>query len=263
MNVDHDNQLTGAVIGAAIAVHRQLGPGVEETAYETALSARLTAEGIAHQCQVPLPLIYKGILLDCGFRLDVIVEKRLPLALKAVEVILPIHDAQLLTYMRLGGHPLGLLFNFEVAVLKDGVRRKVQTTSAVSSQGVDTVPAGFDELSREILSGAIEVHRHLGPGLLRSAYEECLCHELGQRKIPFTRQHLTPLVCDGRPLGQFSEVSLLVGNSVPVQCLSVAELSALHEARLLARIRQGNWPYGLLLNFNAPTLVRGIRRLTR
>ena len=263
MNVDHDNQLTGAVIGAAIAVHRQLGPGVDEAAYEAALSARLRAEGIAHRCQVPLPLNYKGVSLDCGFRLDVLVENRLPLELKAVEVVFPIHDAQLLTYMRLGGHPLGLLINFEVAVLKEGVRRKVQTTTAALPHSVDPVPAGFDELSREILNGATEVHRNLGPGLLRSAYEECLGHELGQRKIPFTRRHLIPLVCDSQPLGQFSEVSLLVCNSVPVDCLSVAELKPLHEARLLARLRQGNWPYGLLLNFNAPTLSRGIRRLTR
>ena len=263
MNIDQDNQLTGAVIGAAIGVHRQLGPGVDEAAYEAALSARLTAEGIAHQCQVPLPLNYKRVSLDCGFRLDVLVENRLPLELKAVEAVLPIHDAQLLTYMRLGAYSLGLLINFEVAVLKDGVRRKVQTTCVVPSQNVDQIPAGFDQLSREILSGAIEVHRHLGPGLLRSAYEACLCHELAQRKIPFTRHHLIPLFCDGQPLGQSSEVSLLVGNCVPVQCLSVAEWNALHEARLLARIRQGNWPYGLLLNFNAPTVTRGIRRLTR
>jgi GxxExxY protein len=264
VNIDHDNQLTAMVIGAAIAVHRQLGPGIGEAAYEAALAARLTAEGIAHQRQVPLPINYKGASLDCGFRLDVLVEGRLPLELKAVEVVLPIHDAQLLTYMRLGAYPLGLLINFDVAVLKDGVRRKVQTTtSAAPSPIVDQIPAGFDELSREILSGAIEVHRHLGPGLLRSACEECLCHELAQRKIPFTRQHLIPIFCDGQPLGQSSEVSLLVGNSVPVQCLSVSELSALHEARLLARLRQGNWPYGLLLNFNAPSLSRGIRRLTR
>lgn len=263
MNIDQDNQLTGAVIGAAIAVHRQLGPGVDEAAYEAALSARLSAEKIAHQCQVPLPLIYKGVSLDAGFRLDVVVEGRLALELKAVEVVLPIHDAQLLTYMRLGAFPLGLLINFEVAVLKDGIRRKVQTTAASLHADSGQLPEGFDKLSREILSAAIEVHRHLGPGLLRSAYEECLCHELLLRRIQFTRQHQVPLVCDGQPLGQSAEVSLLVGESVPVQSLSVGELSALHEARLLARIRQGNWPYGLLLNFNAPTLTRGIRRLTR
>ena len=120
-----------------------------------------------------------------------------------------------------------------------------------------------NQLTGAVIGAAIAVHRQLGPGVEEAAYEECLCHELGQRRIPFTRQHLTPLVCDGQPLGQFAEVSLLVGNSVPVQCLSVAELNALHEARLLARLRQGSWPYGLLLSFKSPTLPRGIHRLTR
>ncbi len=263
MNVDHDNQLSGAVIGAAIAVHRQLGPGVDEAAYEAALSKRLTAEKIPHECQVPLPLVYKDTTLDAGFRLDVLVDARLPLELKAVEATLPIHDAQLLTYMRLGSFPLGLLINFEVAVLKQGIRRKVQTTATARREDSEQLPDGFDALSREILDAAIEIHRHLGPGLLRSAYEECLCHELLRRRIPFIRQYQVPLLCDGQPLGQSAEVSLLVADSVPVQCLSVGELSDLHEARLLARIRQGNWPYGLLLNFNSPTLTRGIRRLTR
>jgi GxxExxY protein len=262
VNVDLDNQLTGAVIGAAIAVHRQLGPGVEEAAFEAALSTRLTEEKLAHQCQVPLPITYKGVSLDCRFRLDLLVENRLPVELKAVEAMLPIHEAQLLTYMRLGAYPLGLLINFEVAMLKEGVRRKVQSTAREPSQLNCPIPGGFDELSRKILSGAIEVHHHLGPGLLRSAYEECLCHELTQRSIPFKRQHPIPLFCDGQTLYQSSEVSLLVGNCVPVQCLSVAELNDLHEARLLARVRQGNWPYGLLLNFSAPTLNRGVRRLT-
>ena len=263
MNVDQDNQLTGVIIGAAIAVHRQLGPGVEEAAYEAALSAQMTVEGIDHRCQVPLPVTYKGALLDCGFRLDVLVENRLPLELKAVDVVLPIHEAQLLTYMRLGEYPLGLLINFEVAVLKDGVRRKVQTRRTAPSSQADPVMGDFDELSREILNGAIEVHRQLGPGLLRSAYEACLCHELTQRKIHFEVQHQIPLFYDGQPLGRSSEVSLLVDGCVPVQCICVADLSPLHEARLLARIRQGNWPYGLLLNFNTITLARGIRRLTR
>ncbi len=262
MKVDQDNHLTATIIGECIAVHRELGPGVEEVAYEAALSARLAARGLAHRCQMPIPVTYKGTVLDCDFRLDVLVEQRLPLELKTVEVVLPIHEAQLLTYMRLGDYPLGLLINFEVAVLKDGIRRRVQTTRASPAPGGVSSPSGFDDLSREVLSAAIEVHRHLGPGLLRSAYEACLCHELAGRKIPFVRQYQMPLFCDGQHLGH-SEVSLLVGGCMPVQCLSVAEIHALHEARLLARLRQGNWPYGLLLNFNAPSLSRGIRRLTR
>ena len=89
MNVDRDNQLTGTVIGAAITVHRALGPGVDEPAYEEALSAELTELALAHERQKPLPIVYKGMTLDCGFRLDLLVEDRLPLELKAVETILP------------------------------------------------------------------------------------------------------------------------------------------------------------------------------
>jgi GxxExxY protein len=100
MNVDQDNQLTRTVIGAAITVHRLLGPGVDELAYEEALSTELTDLALAHERQKPLPIVYKGVTLDCGFRLDLLVEDRLPLELKAVETILPIHEAQLLTYMR-------------------------------------------------------------------------------------------------------------------------------------------------------------------
>jgi GxxExxY protein len=102
MAINEDNQLTGAVIGAAIAVHRELGPGIEEAACERALSLKLSSLGIPHECQRPLPLLYKGALLDCGYRLDVVVENRLPLELKSVEYVLPIHHAQVLTYMRLG-----------------------------------------------------------------------------------------------------------------------------------------------------------------
>lgn len=263
MNVDQDNQLSGAVIGAAIAVHRALGPGVGEPAYEGALSAKLTTLGVAHECQRPVPLRYKDVLLDCGFRLDVLVESRLPLELKAVEVLLPIHDAQLLTYMRLGGHPLGLLLNFEVALLKDGIRRLVQTAQApVAAHQPADVLSGFDALSGEVLNAAVAVHRELGPGLLRSAYEECLCHELRLRRLAFTRKHSLPLAFDGRELPVTAEIPLLIEGRVPVFCLSVASLNALHEATLLARLRQSNLPYGLLLNFNSESLTHSTRRLT-
>jgi len=241
MNVDQDSQLTGAVIGAAIAVHRALGPGVDEVAYERALSVKLALQGIEHVCQKPLPVVYRGNPLDCGFRLDILVEQRLPLELKAVEIVLPIHDAQLLTYMRLGDYPLGLLINFEVALLKDGIHRKVLT------HGPETGPAaaadlrdGFDASSAEILGASLQVHRALGPGLLRSAYEECLCCELALRRVAFERQHQLPLHFEGRDLAQSAEVPLLVAGTVPVYCLSVASLTLLHEARLLSRLRQGN-----------------------
>src|SRR6266700_8344667 len=95
--------LTGKVIGAAIEVHRGLGPGLLESAYEECLCHELRLAGITFQRQVPLPVVYKGVHLDCGYRLDVVVEGRLVLELKTMERLLPIHEAQLLTYLRLAG----------------------------------------------------------------------------------------------------------------------------------------------------------------
>lgn len=265
MDIDSDNQLTGQVIGHAIAVHRELGPGLDEIAYEEALSAKLTRAGVRNIRQFALPLVYNGLPIDCGYRLDLLVEGRLPLELKAVERMLPIFEAQLLTYQRVGNFPLGLLVNFDVAVLKDGIQRMASTPLVVSPPG--TGPAldreRFDALSGDILDAAIEVHRHLGAGLLRSAYEACLCHELAQRGIAFERQRRISIASDGVVLQTLAEVSLLVAGSVPVYCLSVLELTPLHIARLLGRLRQGAWPYGFLLNFNAPALVQGVRRVTR
>ncbi|MHC1767700.1 MAG: GxxExxY protein [Verrucomicrobiia bacterium] len=249
MNVDQDNELTGAVIGAAIAVHRALGPGVDEAADEEALSAKLTDLALAHERQKPLPIAYKGVTLDCRFRLDLLVEGRLPLELKAVEITLPIHEAQLLTYMRLGEYPLGLLINFEVALLKEGVRRMVLANpKLLSSSSPTDLRDGFDPLSGELLHAALEVHRALGPGLLRSAYEECLCQELSFRGLAIERCCQVPLWFEDRQLVQCAKVPLVVAGQVPVFCLSVASLTPLHEARLLARLRQTQWPDDLRLH---------------
>lgn len=119
------DSLTRAVIGAAIEVHRELGPGLLESAYEECLAIELTESGIAFARQVALPVIYKGRQLDLAYRVDMIVEARLVLELKAVETLLPIHQAQLLTYLRLTGIRTGLLLNFNAAVLRDGLRRMV------------------------------------------------------------------------------------------------------------------------------------------
>jgi GxxExxY protein len=165
--------------------------------------------------------------------------------------------------MRLGQHPLGLLLNFDVPVLKEGIYRKALShPPQAEPQSPADLRDGFDSLSAEVLHAALDVHRALGPGLMRSAYEECLCHELSLRCIPFQRPHRLPLRFDHRELGQMAEVPLVVCSAVPVICLSAAALTRLHEARLLARLRQGGWPHGFLLNFNAPTLKQGIRRLT-
>jgi GxxExxY protein len=118
-----NDRLTEKVIGLAIEVHRQLGPGLLESAYEECLCLEFKETGLAFRRQVPLPIIYKSIRLDCGYRLDLLIEDQLILELKAVEGLLPIHEAQVLTYMRLSGIRTGLLLNFNSTVLKNGIRR--------------------------------------------------------------------------------------------------------------------------------------------
>ena len=119
----HDG--TNEVIGAAIEVHRNLGPGLLESVYEACLCKELTHRGIAHARQVTLPVTYKGEAVDAQLRLDIVVENRLIVEVKSVEQILPIHVAQLLTYLRLSGMKVGLLLNFNVLRMTDGIRRLI------------------------------------------------------------------------------------------------------------------------------------------
>ena len=119
------DQLTEIVIGLAIEVHRHLGPGLLESAYEECLSYEIQQSSLSHRRQVPLPVSYKNVRLECGYRIDIVVADRLVIELKTVERILPVHQAQLLTYLRLSGLRTGLLLNFNTALLKDGIRRIV------------------------------------------------------------------------------------------------------------------------------------------
>ena len=119
------NQITQAVIGAAIEVHRVLGPGLLESAYEESLCYELGMRQIPFKRQIPMPVRYKEIQLDCGYRIDLLVADTVVVELKAVDQILPIHEAQLLTYLKLGGWPIGLLINFNETLLKHGIRRRV------------------------------------------------------------------------------------------------------------------------------------------
>ena len=120
-----DEDLTGKVIGCAIEVHRHLGPGLLEPTYEHCLAHELYLASIDFRLQWPLPVRYKGVRLDCGYRVDVLVDNRLIIELKAVEALAGIHQAQLLTYMRLAQIRLGLLINFNVELLKKGIKRFV------------------------------------------------------------------------------------------------------------------------------------------
>ena len=116
---------TSPIIGAAIEVHRHLGPGLLESAYEECLCHELHLRGLEFKRRIDLPVIYKGLSLDCGYRIDLIVQDAVILELKSVEKLLPVHQAQLLTYMRLAGTRVGLLINFNVLLLKDGIKRRV------------------------------------------------------------------------------------------------------------------------------------------
>lgn len=117
------DRLTEEIIGAAIEVHRELGPGLLESVYQCCLARELTLRGLDYDTEVALPIDYKGVTLDAGYRADFIVEKAVLLELKTVQALLPIHEAQLLTYLRLSGVKRGLLLNFKEVLLKDGIKR--------------------------------------------------------------------------------------------------------------------------------------------
>lgn len=119
------NQLTHNIIGAAMDLHRALGPGLLESAYCGCLCRELALRGIPFERERPLPVEYKGVRLACGYRLDLLVANTVVVEVKSVEALAPVHEAQLLTYLRLGGWRVGLLINFNVVVLKDGIRRRV------------------------------------------------------------------------------------------------------------------------------------------
>jgi GxxExxY protein len=117
--------LSNKVIGCALEVHRQLGPGLLESAYEACLAYELEQGGLAFKRQYPLPVQYKSVSLDCVYRADMVVEGQVIVELKSVERMLALHEAQLLSYMKLAGVPIGLLINFNVSLLRDGIKRMV------------------------------------------------------------------------------------------------------------------------------------------
>ena len=118
-----DNEITHEIIGAAIEVHKHLGPGLLESAYEECLFHELQLRNLRVERQKAVPVVYKQTKLECGYRLDLLIEGRVVVELKSVEGLGPIHEAIILTYLRMSGHKLGLLINFNVSVLKEGVRR--------------------------------------------------------------------------------------------------------------------------------------------
>ena len=118
-------RLTGQIIGAAIEVHKELGPGLLESAYQACLCHELSLRNINFRPEVNLPVQCKGISLDCGYRMDILVEENVVVELKAITQMVPVFEAQLLTYMKLSNSQIGLLINFHVPVLKDGITRRI------------------------------------------------------------------------------------------------------------------------------------------
>jgi len=119
------NETTEAIIGSSIEVHRELGPGLLESAYRQCLCHELTLRGMPFVFERPLPVAYRGLRLDCGYRVDLVVADAVVVELKTVDRLAPVHDAQLLTYLRLGGWKVGLLINFNVELLRNGIHRRV------------------------------------------------------------------------------------------------------------------------------------------
>ncbi|HMA49523.1 MAG TPA: GxxExxY protein [Magnetospirillaceae bacterium] len=125
MSPQPDDLYSNQVIGLAIRVHRALGPGLLESAYEECLAYELTRSGLPFGRQVGLPVVYEEVRLDCGYRIDFVIDNQLLIELKSVDRLMPIHDAQILTYLRLSGCRIGLLMNFNQVVLREGLRRFV------------------------------------------------------------------------------------------------------------------------------------------
>ena len=121
----HENEISFLIHKAAFEVHTVLGPGLLESVYETALSYEMRAAGLDVKAQVPLPILYKGVAMEVGFRMDLLVANRVVVEVKSVDAILEVHHMQLLTYLKLSGHKLGLLINFNVSRVKEGIFRKV------------------------------------------------------------------------------------------------------------------------------------------
>jgi GxxExxY protein len=255
-------EITHEIIGAAIRVHRELGPGEDEAVYEEALCIALESRGLSIQRQRPVPVIYKGCQLDCGYRMDVLVEDKVVVEAKALESVAPVHHAQLLTYLKLDERSAGLLINFRMPVLKDGIIRRVLETARHQPRPAFTIADETEdskEPATEIIAAGIEVHRELGPGLLRSTYLECLCHELTLRKLKFRRDVDVPLKFLGRALKRPGRFDLLV-TGFPVQVLAVNSVTEIHKLHPAALLRQAGLPHGLLLNFNSVLLKDGIHR---
>ena len=143
------DEITGQVVDAAIQVHRTLGPGLLESAYEACLVSELVQRGFLVERQKELPVVYRDIQVDCGYRLDILVERQVIVEVKAVDKLAPIHEAQVITYLRLSGSKVGLLMNFNVPLLKDGLRRLVNDYPETVTNSANSANSAVSSKSKE------------------------------------------------------------------------------------------------------------------
>jgi GxxExxY protein len=202
--------------------------------------------------------------LDCGFRPDFVVEETVVAECKSAELVHPVFEAQVRIYQRLVGWPLGLLLNFNVPVMKDGVARFIVDASQFRAGGSFSAEIGRTQrgkdLIEEIVGAAIEVHRYLGPGLLHSVYAACLRHELALSQLAFATGRKVAARFQNATLAHPAELDLVVADQVLVAALSVPGLLPVHEAQVRSQMRLGNLPVALLLNFHAKRLVDNLKR---
>jgi len=260
---DLGNDLTGRVIGAAIDIHRRFGPGLNEADYEAALSLELHSLAISHVCQVPLSLIYKGTQLDCGYRMDIVLPGQLLVELKALDKLHPIHEAQLITYLKLSKLSLGLLINFGGLVLKDSIKRRANTVGHREAFiPFQVTRSTMDDVSRIVVEAAVDVQHHLGSGLLRTAYEACLYHELGLRGLKVERNQPVNLIHREQLIQSSKQLPLVVENNLMVACFCMDTMEPLHLAKARSLLRVSAAESGICINFHASNLAGEIKRIS-
>jgi GxxExxY protein len=267
MNFSHENlgsHLTGQVIAAAIAVHREFGPGLDEADYEHALHLELIAMGIEHECQVPLPLIYKGANLDCGYRIDLVVAGQLLLELKSVEKLHPLHEAQLITYLRLAQLKLGLLMNFGNLVLRDGIVRRANSSMKAPKNRISrSTSAAIDELSHEVIDATIEVQHILGTGLLRSVYEAALAHEIKLRGLKVEQRLPAKVIYREQIIASTKQIPLVIEDRLMVAIVCTKKLDPIHIARQRSLLKATPVEEGLCFNFHAISMAAEVKCLSK
>lgn len=288
------NKITETIIGVAIDIHRAFGSGLLESAYEACMVYDFIQAGMTVEQQKPLPVVYRGVTLECGYRLDLLIENEVIVEIKAVEKLLPIHNAQLLSYLKLAGCKVGLLMNFNVEMLKDGIQRVVNhfpESSAASASSAVTNPkaklpverlslkkscsftaenAEVAEMDQEerlikitetIIGVTIDIHRALGSGLLESAYEACMVYDITQAGLSVEQQIPIPVKYREVKIECGYWLDLLVDKEVIVEIKSIEKFLPIHKARLMSHLKLAGCKVGLLINFNVEILKDGIQRV--